>query len=212
MMLFLCGRSLFHLFPSMISLVPFCRLVAYAYTMDLHLNDDNVEPILIGAQFLQMSPVASMCWEYVEKRLCLSNCLAVHALASQHHNPLLGDAALSLINPHFLCLAQSQEFLQMDAQQLVVLIASDEVEVFSEDQVLEAVLRWLNYDRPGRLAHEPAVLQNVRASCLSADSRQVYSATLISAGAPCESAVVDLKSPPPKSRKLHHAIHAGRMT
>ncbi|XP_055357418.1 kelch-like protein 3 isoform X2 [Paramacrobiotus metropolitanus] len=177
------------------------ELVTYAYTMDLHLNHDNVESILIGAQFLQMTLVASICWEFVEKRLCLSNCLPVHALASQHHNPVLAGAALALIIPNFLCVAQTHEFLQMDAQQLIVLIALDEVEVFSEDQVLEAVLLWLNYDRPGRLAHVPAVLQNVRTSFLSAESRKVYSATLISAGAPCEAAMVDLEVPAAKKQK-----------
>ncbi|XP_055344670.1 kelch-like protein 7 [Paramacrobiotus metropolitanus] len=134
----------------------------FAYTMNLSLSDDSVVPILIAAQFLQMTPAARMCWDYVEKRMCLANCLAVHTLASQHHNPRLGDAALCMIYPHFLRFSHSHDFLQMDAQQLTALIASDDVEVFSEDHVLDAVLRRLNYDRPGRLAHAQTVLHMVR--------------------------------------------------
>ncbi|XP_055331148.1 kelch-like protein 20 isoform X2 [Paramacrobiotus metropolitanus] len=157
-------------------------LVMYAYTMDLSLSDDNVVPVLIAAQFLQMTPVARLCWAYLEKHMSLSNCLTVHALASQHHNPRLSHTALALIHPNFLRLAQSQDFLQMDAQQLTALIASDEVEVFSEDEVLEAVLRWLDYDRARRLAHVPTVLHSVRAIFLSVPSRQEYDEAL--AGAP----------------------------
>ncbi|XP_055349059.1 kelch-like protein 26 [Paramacrobiotus metropolitanus] len=98
------------------------ELVTYAYTMHLRLSDDTVVPVLIAAQFLQMTPVARMCWKYVKQRLCLSSCLDVHDLASQHNNPRLASAALQLIHLHFLSLAQSLEFLRMDAQQVLSLL------------------------------------------------------------------------------------------
>ncbi|XP_055349056.1 kelch-like protein 41 [Paramacrobiotus metropolitanus] len=160
------------------------ELVTYAYTMDLRLSDDNVVPILIWAQFLQMIPVARMCWKYVKERLCLSNCLVVHALGFHHHNPRLASAALHFINPQFLSLSHCQEFLQMDAQQLAALIASDKVEVFNEDQVWEAVLRWLNYDRAGRMAHLAAILQNVRAAFLSRQHHKDWQSAMTACGLP----------------------------
>ncbi|XP_055349055.1 kelch-like protein 20 [Paramacrobiotus metropolitanus] len=148
------------------------ELVTYAYTMDLRLSDDNVVPILIAAQFLQMTPAARLCWKYVKERLCLSTCLDIHALASHHSNPSLANAALHVIHPNFLTVAQTKEFLLADAQQLAALIASDKVEVFNEDQVWEAVKRWQDHDRPGRMAHLAAVLQNVRAAFLSDEYRK----------------------------------------
>ncbi|XP_055353257.1 kelch-like protein 17 [Paramacrobiotus metropolitanus] len=171
------------------------ELVEYAYTLEISLNGDNVAPVLIAAQFLQMTPVARLCWEYVEKHMCLSNCLAVYALASQHHNPRLAYTALDLVHSNFPRFAQSQEFLQMNEQQLIALIASDEVEVFCEDEVWEAVLRWLEYDRPGRLEHVPAVLQMVRAAFLSDQSCLAYSEVLASAMPPCQSAMAAKELP-----------------
>ncbi|XP_055349062.1 kelch-like protein 2 [Paramacrobiotus metropolitanus] len=170
------------------------ELIQYAYTLDLDLSDDNVGPIVIAAQFLQMTRVVRLCWEYVEQRLCLSNCLAVHALASQCHNDRLANAALELILPHFVRVAQSQEFLQMDAQQLTALIASDEVEVFSEDQVWQAVVRWLDHDHdPGRLAHLPSVLQNVRVPFLSEQYRYDYLSVMDANGVPAGEAQSTVK-------------------
>ncbi|XP_055350725.1 kelch-like protein diablo [Paramacrobiotus metropolitanus] len=64
---------------------------------------------------------------------------------------------------------------------LAALIASDEVKVNSEDEVLEAVLRWLDYDRPGRQLHLLTVLQTIRAPFLSAQSRLQYDLALESA-------------------------------
>ncbi|XP_055350736.1 kelch-like protein 3 [Paramacrobiotus metropolitanus] len=159
------------------------ELVHYAYTLDMSLNDDNVADILVAAQFLQMDGAIGHCCNYYETHMRLSNCLTVHALATMYQNPSLAAAALATIHPHFLRWAQSQDFLRMEAQQLAALIASDEVEVNSEDEVLEAVLRWLDYDRPGRLLQVPTVLQSIRAPFLSAQSRLQYDLALESAAA-----------------------------
>ncbi|XP_055342098.1 kelch-like protein 3 [Paramacrobiotus metropolitanus] len=156
-------------------------LVKYAYTLEVDLNDDNVERVVIAAQFLQMGSLELLCWEYVEQHICVSNYLAVYALASNHHHPRLAAAALELIHLNFLQVAQSQDFLELDAQQLIALLASDNVEVFSEDQVLQAALCWLDHDRPGRLEHAAAVLQMVRVAFLSEQCQLEHSIILTSA-------------------------------
>ncbi|XP_055341971.1 kelch-like protein 3 [Paramacrobiotus metropolitanus] len=143
------------------------ELVEYAYTLNISLNGDNVEHILIAAQFLQIATVVRFCWDYVEKHLHLSNCLLVHALASNYHNPNVADAALGFIRRHFLEFVEGHDFLQMDAQQLILVIGSDVLDVPSEDQVFQAVMRWWEYDRPGRLAHLQSLLQTVRVPFLT---------------------------------------------
>ncbi|XP_055342099.1 kelch-like protein 18 [Paramacrobiotus metropolitanus] len=167
------------------------ELVKYAYTLDLSLNADNAASILIAAQFLQMEPVVRLCWNYVEQHMRLCNCLTVYALASNHHNPPLAATAVSLIRRHFVRLSQDKQFLEMDSQQLTAVIVSDDVDVGSEDQVLHTVLRWLDHDRPGRLAHVLAVLKGVRAALLSAQCRFAYSQVLGSVATLMPSCLVD---------------------
>ncbi|XP_055329944.1 kelch-like protein 17 [Paramacrobiotus metropolitanus] len=140
------------------------EVVKYAYTLDLSLDADNVQSILEAAEFLQMAAVAGL--------------LDIHALASQHHTTHMVEAALGLIRRHFLLFTQRPDFLQMDAQQLIALIASDDVDVPSDDQVLEAVIRWVDHDRPGRSVHLLAVLQVVRVPFLSDQGRQEYALAL----------------------------------
>ncbi|XP_055354805.1 kelch-like protein 2 [Paramacrobiotus metropolitanus] len=186
------------------------ELVGYAYTMDLNLSDDNVTSVLIAAQFLGMTPVAARCWKYLEEHLCVSTCLTVHALASHHHNPHLAAAALDLICRHCLSLTQGLDFLQMDAQQVAELLASDDLEVSSEDQVWEAVQRWLDHDRPERLPHVSAVLQAVRAPFLSAEARQEYAALLAVApvGIPSGQSAEDGQLADGTAQNTIHDIHA----
>ncbi|XP_055329931.1 kelch-like protein 8 [Paramacrobiotus metropolitanus] len=94
------------------------ELVKYFYTLDIKLNNDNVESILIAAQFLQMTPLAELCWEHVDKHMQRSDSLAVYILASQHDNPDLAEKTLEDVWRHFPTFAQCQDFLQMDAQQV----------------------------------------------------------------------------------------------
>ncbi|XP_055341972.1 kelch-like protein 3 [Paramacrobiotus metropolitanus] len=156
------------------------ELVEFVYTLDIRLNGDNVERILIAAQFLQMVAVVRMSWDYVEKHLHLSNCLLVHALASNYHNPNVCDAALSFIRRYFLEFVEGHDFLQMDTQQLMQVIGSDVLDVASEDLVFQAVMRWWEYDRPGRLAHLHTLLQTVRVPFLSVQCQQDYALALTS--------------------------------
>ncbi|XP_055351608.1 uncharacterized protein LOC129597929 [Paramacrobiotus metropolitanus] len=84
----------------------------------------------------------------------------------------------------------------MDTQQLTSLIASNAVEVFSEDHVWEAVRRCLDHDRAGRMAHMAAVLQNVRAAFLSDQYREEWQSAMAAYGLALG-----------KRRALHRAIH-----
>ncbi|XP_055336910.1 kelch-like protein 30 isoform X2 [Paramacrobiotus metropolitanus] len=88
-----------------------------------------------------------------------------------------------MIRRNFPRWAPSQDFLEMDAQQLMAVMASDDVEVCIEDELLEALLRWLDHDSPARLEHLPALLQIVRAAFLSDQARQENSQALASSAA-----------------------------
>ncbi|XP_055329932.1 kelch-like protein 17 [Paramacrobiotus metropolitanus] len=184
------------------------ELVNYAYTLELNLNDDNVESILIAAQFLQMTAAARLCWDYVEKHVDLSNCLAVHALASNYHNPGLADTVLGFIYLYFLQVAKSHEFLQVDAQQLIAVLTSDSVDVVSEDEVWEAVLRWLDHDCPARLTHVPTLLPMVRVACLSEPCRQEYALILRSVPAGMPQSTVELVGGTTQIAKPRHSVGA----
>ncbi|XP_055350104.1 kelch-like protein 20 [Paramacrobiotus metropolitanus] len=142
-------------------------LVTYAYTLQICLDDDSVESVLVAALFFDFSPVAKLCWDFLESRLNASSCLQVYCLAHTHNNPHLANKAKALACQHFIIIAQSGEFLQLDGQQMVELAASDDLNVEHEDEVFEAVKRWSDHDQAGRKAQLSHVLQYIRVPFLS---------------------------------------------
>lgn len=56
------------------------------------------------------------------------------------------------IEKYFLAICQSNDFLQLQLEDLVQLLRQDALFVESEENIYEAILRWINHD-PLRRVH-----------------------------------------------------------
>ncbi|XP_055344384.1 kelch-like protein 3 [Paramacrobiotus metropolitanus] len=154
-------------------------LIDYAYTLEIKIDADNVQSILLAALFLDIVPVANLCWDFVEKHMDVSSSLMIHCLADRHSNARVAAKAKAMVLSYFLQISRSADFLLIDTQKLTELIASDDLRVDKEDNVLEAVLRWLDYDTTVRKAQLSDVLQFVRVGFLGPTSLEQYFLVLL---------------------------------
>ncbi|XP_055330480.1 kelch-like protein 3 [Paramacrobiotus metropolitanus] len=150
------------------------KLVNYAYTLQISLDADSIQSVLTAALFLDISPVAKLCWDFLENHLDVSSCLQVYSLARMHNNPHLADKAKVFAFRHFSHIARSVDFLRLDAEKVTELIGSDELCVDNEDEVFEAVKSWSDYDPAGRSAQQSDILQYIRVSFLSPKRLENY--------------------------------------
>nr|XP_010958263.1 PREDICTED: kelch-like protein 18 [Camelus bactrianus] len=75
---------------------------------------------------------------------------------------VLYDAANSFIHQHFVEVSMSEEFLALPLEDVLELVSRDELNVKSEEQVFEAALAWVRYDREQRGPCLPELLSNIR--------------------------------------------------
>ncbi|KAK6039520.1 BTB And Kelch [Cooperia oncophora] len=108
------------------------------------------------------------------------NCLEIRAIADTYAcRRLLRSAkkyillnfqvtflSFNLTSEHTLCAFQyvvgSEHFYQLPLNQLIEFISSDELSVRSEEQVFDAILRWIKFDLPARRQLLPKLLEHVR--------------------------------------------------
>jgi hypothetical protein len=57
------------------------------------------------------------------------------------------------IQKHFLTVAQSEEFLNLDVDSVISILSKDELFVDNEEQVFEISMKWLQHDLPNRAIH-----------------------------------------------------------
>uniref|UniRef100_A0A3Q4GUJ3 Kelch like family member 10 n=1 Tax=Neolamprologus brichardi TaxID=32507 RepID=A0A3Q4GUJ3_NEOBR len=138
-------------------------ILEYAYTQSVVVTEDNVLELLVEADHFIVTGVIQACCDFLERKLCVNNCVSICNLAHLHNCPDLRGKAYLYILHHFEEVgALSLEFLQLSVQQLSDLIEKDELNVKQESTVFEAILRWINYSPVERGCDMPALLKKVR--------------------------------------------------
>ncbi|XP_055353292.1 kelch-like protein 20 [Paramacrobiotus metropolitanus] len=148
------------------------RIVQYMYTTQISLDANNVLLLLESALFLDVTEIVSACTEFLHRNISIENWLPV-----QHTAEFLSCSDLIKICDEFLvknfsAVLNCDDFLEISESKMRELIALDDLYVKSEDEVADAVIRWLNKD-PARMRSIGEILPLVRAPFLSAEKFQL---------------------------------------
>ncbi|XP_078054598.1 kelch-like protein 23 [Mustelus asterias] len=145
----------------------FQLLLGFAARGRVSVDRHNVEALLEAADFLLFERVKRLCAAFLQRELRVGNCAGLLALAQRLACPGLADAARGVALTHLAAfMAEEEEFLQLPKEALAELLASDHLYVTKEDQVFEAVMKWVSHhhSREGQFLE---LLALVRAPLLS---------------------------------------------
>lgn len=122
-------------------------IVQYLYSAEIDLTDDNVQDIIAVANRFQIPSVFTVCVNYLQKKLSLSNCMAIFRMGLVLNCPRLAVAARNFIADRFELLYKDEEFLKLAAHELFAIIGGDSLNVEREELVFEAVMAWVRHDK-----------------------------------------------------------------
>ena len=145
------------------------HLIRFVYTGVVEVSETTVQSLLAAANLLQLTEVRDACCDFLKNQLDPSNCLGIMDFADLHACRELHQDTHVYIQKHFLKVKQSNEFMQLKADALGELIASNELGVHTEEDVFEAVIDWAKYNRDERIGHLPELIRHVRYELLSSD-------------------------------------------
>ena len=72
-----------------------------------------------------------------------------------------------LLQEHFVGVTNNQEFCLLPPAELGVLLASDDINVHSEETIFHALITWTQHDTTNRKQHLADLLEHVRLPLLS---------------------------------------------
>jgi kelch-like protein 2/3 len=93
-------------------------LVAYVYSGQISISEDNVQTLLPAANLLQLMDVKEACSEFLKSQLHPSNALGIRAFADMHGCLDLLSATEEFIQCHFADVVEGEEFLGLNVQQV----------------------------------------------------------------------------------------------
>ncbi|NXG80906.1 KLH10 protein, partial [Baryphthengus martii] len=145
-------------------------VIEYAYTGTVPVTADNVESLLITADYLSVLGIVRRCCEFLRAHLCLDNCIGIWKFTDTYCCPDLREAAFIFILCHFKEITQvSPEFVDLSVKELKDIIEKDQLNVTEEHVTFEAVLKWVVHDPQNRRQYVPDLLGKVRLALMTSE-------------------------------------------
>lgn len=126
-------------------------IIQYLYSAEIDLTDDNIQDIIAVANRFQIPSVFTVCVNYLQKKLALSNCMAIFRMGLVLGCPRLAVAGRNFIADRFELLYKDEEFLRLAPHELFAIIGGDSLNVEKEELVFESVMAWVRQDRDSRV-------------------------------------------------------------
>ncbi|XP_066285321.1 kelch-like protein 24 [Branchiostoma lanceolatum] len=142
------------------------KLVSYAYTSNIHITMDIVQPLFEAANMLQVKPVEDACAKFLEDNLSSKTCLRTWALADKLLYTRLSVLARRYALKTFEDVCGAEDFLQLPVDFLKMYISDEGLHARKEERVLEAIMLWARDDLKERQRHLKKLIECVRFSRL----------------------------------------------
>lgn len=138
------------------------QFINYSYNGMITITNDNVQSLLIGANFFHLKNIKTACCEFIKKRLTVQDALFIRMFADHLmcHDLIL--CCNRFINKNFNKIAQTNAFLELQSIDLIDIIKRDELNVDCEEEVYEALLQWIKFNIEKRKEYLPELLKNIR--------------------------------------------------
>lgn len=142
-------------------------LIDYCYSGKIDLKIQNIENLLICADIFELTDVKEACVKFMIANLQISNVIRFRRFCETIKCQDLNTATIYYIREKFSEIATSPFFLELNSKELLEILGSDELNVSCEQDVYEAVMRWVKHNEEERKIDLPEILQKVRLTLLS---------------------------------------------
>ncbi|XP_062611869.1 kelch-like protein 24 [Saccostrea cucullata] len=125
----------------------FKAALEYIYTGQSSVKSSNVYHLLSCSSMLQIKGLQAICSEFLRKSLSHNNCIGIWKMATGHGLPKLQEDSWNTIQQKFPEVSKCEEFLLLTKDELVQIIDCKDLFTSKEEDVCDAVLRWVNGDK-----------------------------------------------------------------
>ncbi|XP_035707332.1 kelch-like protein 10 [Folsomia candida] len=142
-------------------------LIDFAYTGQFEKSLDTVTNLLQVATKFKMVPVMQQCCAYLIEKMTPDNTLRLYRLGRPYFCPKLETKAKTYILHNFRRVIGTQDFLELEPEELKVILLDDYLNVRNEAMVFEAIRAWVEAYPHRRRKYVAEMLSCVRFGLMS---------------------------------------------
>ena len=144
-------------------------VINYAYSGEIRVNGSNAVAIIHTASFFSLvNVIEALDTTLLQSIFTPNNILSIRhvALTLNCYEELLKKSNI-FIQQYFLEVAKTKSFLELSVDDINDLLLNDQLNVSSEQQVLEALISWITHDIKVRKPHLPQLMSRIRLHLIS---------------------------------------------
>ena len=143
------------------------ELLDYLYTGHVDVTQHNAFDLLKIADFLVIPSLKEVSSKFIIQSLSSSNCLMAYYLAVNYRCFELQEKARDFIYANFTRVVEHEDFLNLTINEVEEWISSDEIRVRGEEDVFEAIVKWVEQKGSGEREKFFELFRHVRLIYLS---------------------------------------------
>ena len=132
-------------------------------------NERNAKDLIIAADFLLLICLKTFAGRFLEQRLSNSNCISTFYFAEKYQCEELVAKTRKFVHENFASVAELEEFLELEAEEVERWISSDDICVAAEEDVLKIIQKWTEQNESDRRVKFEELFRHIRLVLVSRD-------------------------------------------
>ena len=145
-------------------------VLEFIYTGSVEINEKNARDLIIAADYLLLESLKTISGRFLEKQMSSYNCISTIHFAEKYRCEELVLRSTKFIQDNFTSVAKSDEFLNLDAEEVEKWISSENILVAAEEDVFRIIVNWVEQNNGERKDKFEQLFRHVRLVMLSRDS------------------------------------------
>ena len=133
------------------------------------LDERNAKDLVITVDYLLLVSLKTIAERFLKERLTNSNCISTFYFAEKYQCEELVSTSRKFILENFASVAELDEFLDLEAEEVERWISSDDICVAAEEDVLKIIQKWTEQNESDRKAKFEELFRHVRLVLVSRD-------------------------------------------
>ena len=144
-------------------------VLKYVYTGNVSVTEESAHNLIATADYLLLPGLKSLACDFLKGILATENCVFNYYFAERYQCMNLMEECRELIKSNFSALMETDDFLNLDAKQVIKWVSSDDIIIKAEEEVFKGIVKWVHHNKSEREKEFPSLLHQVRLNSVHQD-------------------------------------------
>ena len=144
-------------------------VLKYVYTGNVSVTEESAHNLIATADYLLLPGLKSLGCDFLKGILATENCVFNYYFAERYQCMNLMEECRELIKSNFSALMETDDFLNLDAKQVIKWVSSDDIIIKAEEEVFKGIVKWVHHNKSEREKEFPYLLHQVRLNSVHQD-------------------------------------------